>query len=93
MSPPAVFVFLQDGCPACHEFGPRITRLAHPFRAQGFPVGFYDMAKDTRAAELGQRLGVNATPTTIVMRNGQLHKHVGALADTMIAKLLKFAFG
>lgn len=91
---PAVFVFLQEGCPACTEFKPRIMRLAHPYRSRGYPIGFYDLAQRGPATRLGNGLGIKATPTTVVMDSaGRLQHHVGAITDAVITKLLRHAFG
>lgn len=91
MSRPAVFVFGQTGCPACEDYIPRFQRLAG---GAACPIGVYDLAKDPKANEFATRLGVNATPTTVVMNSrGQLLKKVGAIADREIQKLLRLALG
>jgi thioredoxin-like negative regulator of GroEL len=56
------------------------------------PIGVYDLAKDPRANEFALRLGIQATPTTVVMdRRGKLHKFVGAIVDSKIIQILKQA--
>lgn len=86
---PAVFVFGQAGCPACEDYIPRFNRVAARF-SQAFPIGVYDIAKDPRAGEFATRLGIQATPTTVVMTSeGTLLKRVGALAEDAIVALLK----
>lgn len=86
---PAVFVFGQTGCPACTEYVPRFKRLAEPYRRR-FPIGIYDLAKDGQHAnEFASRLGINATPTTVVMTSrGTIAKHIGALAESAVKALL-----
>lgn len=87
--PAAVFVFYQHGCPACAVYVPRFKRVAGPHR-QHFPIGIYDLAKDQHGRAFADRLGgIRAVPTTVVMTDrGALHKHVGALGEAEIAKLL-----
>lgn len=87
--PAAVFVFHQHGCPACAVYVPRFKRVASPFRS-AFPIGIYDLAKDPHGRAFADRLGgVKAVPMTVVMSDrGALHKHVGALDDATIARLL-----
>lgn len=87
--PAAVFVFHQHGCPACAVYVPRFKRVAGPLR-NAVPIGIYDLAKDQHARSFADRLGgIRAVPTTVVMSDrGALHKHVGALDDATIAKLL-----
>ena len=84
---PAVFVFAQPGCPACEDYVPRFQR-----RAAGapYPVGIYHLGSGGRGDEMANKFRVSAAPTTVVMtRRGQLQKHVGALADNVIERLLK----
>lgn len=92
MPPPAVLVFVMTGCPACHEFVPRLKAVSAPLRAQGVPVQVVDITKDPRGAQLANQLGVKATPTTIVRsRRGQHRRRVGALADPDLVRLLASA--
>lgn len=82
----------MKGCGACEEFMPRFVRVATPYYQHGLPIGVYDIAKDQKAAQFGDRLGVTATPTTIVRtRSGRMVKHIGSVNDTEIAKLLNGA--
>ncbi len=88
---PAVFVFAQSGCGACEDYLPRFDGVVRQERPS-CPVGKYDLAKDQHAQEFANRLGVQATPTTVVMDSaGRLHKFVGALADGAIRQLLRRA--
>lgn len=88
---PAVFVFAQAGCGACEDYLPRFNGVVQSERPS-CPVGTYDLAKDAHAQEFANRLGVQATPTTVVMDSrGRLHKFVGALAEGAIRQLLKRA--
>lgn len=93
-TPAAVFVFGQTGCPACAAYIPRFKRLAAPYR-QRIQIGVYDLARDGQHAnEFASKLGIRATPTTVVMnRRGSLHKHVGALGDAQVKQLLDSAAG
>lgn len=90
MSQPAVFVFAMHGCGACEEYLPRFKQLAGPYRSV-MPIGIYDVAKDRKAAQLSDKLGVKATPTTIVMKGGRLRQFVGALGNAAINQLLREA--
>lgn len=82
-------MFGQTGCPACATYVPRFKRLAGPYRSR-IPIGVYDLARDGQHAnEFASKLGIRATPTTVVMsRRGSIHKHVGQLSDAQIIQLL-----
>ena len=84
---PAVFVFALQGCGACEEYVPRFKQAAGPYRGV-VPIGIYDVG-DGHGAEFGNKMGVRATPTTVVMdRGGRLHKVVGAIGNAAIKALL-----
>jgi len=87
-----VFVFAMHGCSACDEYLPRFKQLSGPLRNQ-MPIGIYDLAKDgLGATNFAGKLGVQATPTTVVMdRRGRLHRYVGAVGNAVIRELLKRA--
>jgi thioredoxin-like negative regulator of GroEL len=87
---PAVFVFAMHGCGACEEYVPRFERVVRQLGVR-YPIGRYDIAKDRRASELATRLNVQATPTTVVMTGGKLHKYVGAVDDAKIRQILRQA--
>ncbi len=90
---PAVFVFAMHGCGACEEYLPRFKQLAGPYR-QAVPIGIYDVSRGGREAAFGDKLGVRATPTTVVLdRRGKLHRVIGAITDRAIKQLLDRAVG
>lgn len=92
MSPPAVLVFVMEGCPACHEFVPRMKNVSAPFRARGLSVQVVDITKHPRAEQMATQMRVQATPTTIVRdRRGNMKRRVGAVPDQEIARLLASA--
>jgi hypothetical protein len=79
---PAVLVFVMTGCPACHEYVPRFRKAFRGAR-------ILDVSRDRRAAALADRLGVKATPTTVVRDSaGTVTKRIGAISDADIGKLL-----
>lgn len=83
----------MDGCGACEQYLPRFKQIAGPYR-QALPIGIYDVSKGGKAAAFGDKLGVRATPTTIMMdRRGKFHRVVGAIADRAIKQLLDRAIG
>lgn len=86
---PVVLLFVASGCPACHEYGPRLSRLSAPLRARGLRVHVLDVASSHRAVDLAQRFGVDATPTTVArLSDGSTRKIVGAVADAEIETLM-----
>lgn len=91
MPRPAVFVFIQQGCPACHDYVPKFDRAAA--ERPDVVVGRYDLATGgPQVNAFAEKLGVKATPTTVVMTsNGALHKHVGSLPVAQIKALLASA--
>ncbi len=92
MPRPAAFVFIQEGCGACHEYMPRFYRAVQRFPRYAFPVGVYDLAHDRHGNHIASGLGVKVTPTTVVMdSHGRLHKKEGALAQSEIDQLLRLA--
>ena len=92
MATPAVFVFIAEGCGACHDYMPKFERYAAAAKAAGapFPIGVYDLAQENpRVQEFAEKLGVRATPTTIVVTSdGKLHRHVGSLPVAQIKSVL-----
>lgn len=83
---PAAFVFIQDGCPACHDFMPKLQSAA-----QGFPhaLGVYDVSRGGRETAFGDQMRVRATPTTIVMDSGgRFHRAEGTMGVGQIRTLL-----
>jgi hypothetical protein len=88
MPTPAVFVFIQQGCGACHDYMPKFERAR--FRHPNVTVGVYDLASnDARIQHFAETLGVRATPTTIVQTSGGTHhRHVGSLPMAQIEQLL-----
>ncbi len=92
MPSPAVFLFIQEGCGACHEFRPTFEHVAGPLRAT-MPVGVYDISKpDRRVQRFAESLGVRVTPTTVVMTSGGvLKRHEGALGVTALRQALQAA--
>jgi thiol-disulfide isomerase/thioredoxin len=80
----------MPGCGACEEYLPRFQQLAGPYRRE-IPIGIYNV-QDGRGAHFGDKMGVKATPTTIVMdKHGRLKRFVGALGNAAIRELLKHA--
>lgn len=85
---PAVFLFVLKGCGACEEFLPRFRRVSQPYE-QHLPIGVYDMAQSQRAEQFGTKLGVNATPTMVLLdRYGRIRRSVGAVDDASIVRAL-----
>ncbi len=80
----------MHGCSACEDYLPRFKQLAEPYRG-AIPIGIYDV-NDATGGHFGDKLGVQATPTTVVMdRHGRLKRFVGALGNAAIRALLKQA--
>ncbi len=89
MQGPAVVLFIQAGCPACHEFLPRFKRVAEPYRQCGVKVYAPDLAKDSRAAEMADKYKIKATPTMLVFsKSGRATKIEGAVDDSRIETAL-----
>lgn len=88
----SVLVLVMEGCPACDEYMPRFGKLAAPYRMNGVPVSILDINSDSQAEMLANRLGVQATPTTIVIGpKGAKIVAAGAVDNKRIAKILKDA--
>lgn len=81
----------MHGCGACEDYVPRFQQLAGPYR-RDMAIGVYDLAKGGRDAMFADKLGVRATPTTVVMnRHGRFRRVVGSIADSAIRALLNNA--
>lgn len=85
-----VMVFAQAGCPACTEYMPRIGRLAGAYRWRGLQVQPVDI-NTKQGRTLAKKLGIDATPTTVVLRGAGSFKMVGAVGDEQIAQILAAA--
>lgn len=87
MPQPAVFVFVAEGCAACHDYWPKFEREA---AGAPFPVGVYDLANENpQVQSFAEKLGVRATPTTVVMTSdGKLKKLEGSLPVAQIRTVL-----
>lgn len=48
----ALIVFAMPGCPACHEFLPRITRQIQGFQKLGVPFVFYETGTTIRPGQI-----------------------------------------
>ena len=93
MATPAVFVFIQEGCSACHDYMPKFEHASEPFRARNLPIGVYDLASsDAQIQHFAQALGVRATPTTVVQTSAGTHRsYVGSLPVAQIREVLASA--
>lgn len=91
MSGRHVLVFVQDGCPACDEFTPRIARISQPYRARGLPIHLVNM-RGVQGVALAEKLRIEASPTTVALNGDRrLKTAVGAVDDREIAALLAAA--
>jgi thioredoxin-like negative regulator of GroEL len=88
MNFPSAVVFVQQGCPACHEFLPRFARASIPFRARGGKVHVVDINASKQAAAQADKFKVRATPTTVVFSPQGFRKIEGAAAEADVARLL-----
>lgn len=95
MQGPAVIVFVQKHCPACHEFMPRFKRLVEPYRGCGVKIYAPDVAEDRGAQKLADKYKIEATPTMVVISAaGRATKIAGAVNDAAIEKALgRFSCG
>lgn len=87
MSTPAIFVFIQAGCGACHDYMPRFERVKA--RYPNVVVGVYDIAQNNaKVQHFAEALGVRATPTTVVQTAAGAHRrYVGSLPVDQIGQL------
>lgn len=83
---PALLVFVMSGCPACHDFMPRVSRAA---KARGIGMRILNVTQGAREAALANSYKVSALPTTFARaRTGKVSKKIGAISDVEIEKLL-----
>lgn len=86
-----IAVFIMQGCGACHDYLPRFTQIA-----RGYPslqARVFDVST-AQGNDVANRLGVRATPTTIVdYQDGRMLRRVGALDNADITRLFERAAG
>ena len=88
---PAVIVFIQAQCGACHEFMPRFKRVAEPYKRCGIRLYAPDIGnpKDKKAMAAADHYKIEATPTMLVIsKAGRVKKIEGAVDDADIVKAL-----
>jgi thiol-disulfide isomerase/thioredoxin len=88
---PAVIVFIQKMCGACHEFMPRFQRIAEPYKQCGVALYAPDVGneKDKKAQAAAEFYKIEATPTMVVISaRGRVKKIEGAVEDEEIVKAL-----
>lgn len=79
---PYLIYCYTEGCPPCRRMSPLMDAL----QEQGYPIVKADMAKDPELAEL---LGVRATPTVLLVEDGQIRDALlGARSQQQLLKLL-----
>lgn len=91
VSGPAVIVFVQKECGACHEFMPRFKAVAMPFKKCGIKLFAPDIgnANDKKAMLAADYYKIEATPTMIVVsKRGRIKKFEGGIDDSEIVKAL-----
>lgn len=78
-----LIVFAMDGCPACHDYTPRLIKMVEGFQAHGVPFVFhtdgpifkgqipvlvYDGAsQDPGVVELANQYAIEGLPTTLLL--------------------------
>ena len=78
-----VLVFVMKGCGACTAFKPLLKRVASKFPQ--VPLQTLDIDKHSA---LAAKLGVNATPTTVMAHHkGDVRKIVGAVDEATLGKV------
>lgn len=85
-----IVVFIMDGCGACHEYTPMFQKVAREFAGK-IPAFILDV-NSQQGGPLADQYGIEATPTTLVMRKpaGAL-KAEGALNEAQIRQLFTIA--
>ncbi len=79
----ALFYFYSNHCPPCRTMTPRVDRLA-----ERFPNVFKINISESR--ELGQRFSITATPSVIVVDQGQIARaFVGTASERRMAACLE----
>lgn len=47
-----IIVFAMEGCPACHSYLPRLTKMIEGFKAHGAPIVIHDGRKKVRPGQI-----------------------------------------
>jgi len=84
-----IFVFVQDGCPACEEFLPVLSQVSEAHRSRGGQIFTVNIGKQ-RGATLAQTLQIEATPTMVIVDDADkpIHTVVGAVPPAQIISTL-----
>jgi thiol-disulfide isomerase/thioredoxin len=78
-------VYIMAGCPACHDYTPRIREVA---RVHKVPLEIVNVSFP-RGATKANRHSVRATPTTdFFTEKGTVVRRIGALDNPTLIKLL-----
>lgn len=90
--PVAVIAFGQQGCGHCHDFEPRFRAIAAKYE-RCVPSFFIDCDQDKTTFQVAQQLGIQSTPTTMIVREGVIHgrKLHGVLTDEAIERIFQRA--
>ncbi len=85
-----IVVFAMKDCSACEDYVPRFQTIANQFSGR-VPYQILD-ANASGTQNLAERFGIEATPTTMVLRKpvGAI-KAEGALSDQDILRLFNIA--
>jgi protein-disulfide isomerase len=88
---PGIICIVQRGCPACHEFVPRLRKAV---RGTGVAVEVLDVARGQRAMKIAEHYNVRGTPTTLISTTrGTLIRRVGGIDDAELGRLIRRASG
>lgn len=63
------FVVIRDGCQHCENFIPKLEEVLSEYDIEGYTLNYSDLSKD-EDEEFYSKYGVDSTPTTIFIKDG-----------------------
>ena len=90
------FVVIKDGCQYCEKFVPIVEEVLDEYNIVGYKLNYSDLSESDDEAFYSE-YGINSTPTTVFVKNGQevsiLQRIEGSVSkEKLISKLKNNGF-
>lgn len=90
-TPNGVLLISNKRCPACVAFEPYFTQAIEELQKKGIVSMVFEYAGDEMGMRAMQKIGIDATPTLVLVKNGMLTNTVLRGATKDVDKIVKFA--
>lgn len=86
------FVVIRDGCQHCENYVPKIEEILEEYNIVGYKLNYSNLS-EKEDEEFYNKFGVDSTPTTIFIKDGQetsiMQRLVGNVSNEKIISKLK----